>query len=128
MSQDIITPILDILKSIDKDFIYIFGSTAKGTATNNSDVDIAFYSQKDYDPFEIFLLAQNIGKTLKKEVDLIQLKNSSTVFQKEVVEHGKVIYEKSHLEREKFEILVFKKYARLNEERKLIIKNYGADL
>jgi predicted nucleotidyltransferase len=126
--KDTINIILDNLKEIDKDYIYLFGSTSKGTATENSDIDIAFYSQTDYDPFEIFIQAQNLGKKLKKEVDLIQLKHSSTVFQKEVVEHGKVIYEKDPIEREKFEILVFKKYARLNEERKLIIENYGADL
>lgn len=128
MSPDINNRILDMLRNIDKEIVYIFGSISKGTASKRSDVDIAFYSQIDYDPFEIFILAQNISKLLKREVDLIQLKNSSTVFQKEVVEHGTVIYEKDPIEREMFEVVVFKKYARLNEERKTIIENYGADL
>lgn len=128
MTLNITNTILDVLKDIDKDFVYIFGSLAKGTEDDNSDIDVAFYSHNDYDPFEIFILAQNIGKVLKREVDLIQLKNSSTVFQKEVLEHGRVIYEKDPVERERFELLVFKKYARLNEERKTIIENYGDDL
>ncbi|WP_319372114.1 nucleotidyltransferase domain-containing protein [uncultured Ilyobacter sp.] len=128
MSPSIVGSIMEALEKIDKDFVYIFGSVAKGIENENSDIDIAFYSQNNYDPFEIFMLAQNIGKALKREVDLIQLKNSSTVFQKEVVENGILIYEKDTLEREKFEILVLKKYARLNEERREIIKDYGVDL
>ena len=116
--------ILKKLKNIDKEIIYIFGSYAKQENTKNSDIDIAFYSKDEYDSFEIFLLAQEISAEIKKEVDLVQLKQSSTVFQKEVVENGICIYEKNSLEREKFELLVYKKYFKLNEERKEIIDNY----
>lgn len=119
----------NIIKIIEKNIknvgiIYIFGSYAEGTATEKSDVDIAFYSLKDYSQYEIFLLAQKISAEIKKEVDLVQLKKSSTVFQKEVVSKGIVIFEKNKIEREKFENLVLKKYMRLNEERKEIIENY----
>lgn len=106
------------------EIIYIFGSYAEETATEKSDVDIAFYSLKDYSQYEIFLLAQEISAEIKKDVDLVQLKKSSTVFQKEVVSKGIVIFEKNKIEREKFENLVLKKYMRLNEERKEIIENY----
>ena len=116
--------ILKKLKDIDKEIIYIFGSYAKQENTENSDVDIAFYSKDEYDSFDIFLLAQEISAGIKKEVDLVQLKKSSTVFQKEVVENGICIYENSSVEREKFELLVYKKYFKLNEERKEIIDNY----
>ena len=69
-------------------------------------------------------MAQKISAEIKKEVDLVQLKKSSTVFQKEVVSKGIVIFEKNHIEREKFENTVLKKYMRLNEERKKILENY----
>ena len=128
MSPNIVDPIMEALENIDKDFVYIFGSVAKGIENDSSDIDIAFYSQNSYEPFEIFMLAQRIGKELKREVDLIQLKDSSTVFQKEVVENGILIYENDTLNREKFEMLVLKKYTRLNEERREIINDYGADL
>lgn len=118
--------IIKIIKENIKnpEIIYIFGSYAEKTATEKSDVDIAFYSLEDYSQYEIFLLVQEISAEIKKEVDLVQLKKSSTVFQKEVVSKGIVIFEKNHIEREKFENLVFKKYMRLNEERKEIIENY----
>ena len=124
IKDEIIQIILEKLKDIDKEIVYIFGSYAKQENTEESDVDIAFYSKDEYDSFDIFLLAQKISSEIKKEVDLVQLKKSSTVFQKEVVENGIYIYEKSSIESEKFELLVYKKYFKLNEERKEIIDNY----
>jgi|ASRP01.1.fsa_nt_gi predicted nucleotidyltransferase len=124
LKNEITQIILEKLKDIDKKIVYIFGSYAKKENTKDSDIDIAFYSENEYDSFEIFLLAQEISAKIKKEVDLVQLKKSSTVFQKEVVENGIYIYEKSSTEREKFELLVYKKYFKLNEERKEIIDNY----
>jgi predicted nucleotidyltransferase len=124
IKDEIIKIILEKLKDIDKEIVYIFGSYAKKENTENSDVDIAFYSKDEYDSFDIFLLAQQISSEIKKEVDLVQLKKSSTVFQKEVIENGVYIYEKSSTQREKFELLVYKKYFKLNEERKEIIDNY----
>ena len=116
--------IIKKLENIECDFIYIFGSYAKGKQNNDSDVDIAFYSLIKHDSYDIFLLAQEISLQLGKEVDLIQINFSTTVFQKEVVENGILIYEKNKIQREKFENLVLKKYLKLNEERKEIIDNY----
>ena len=116
--------IIKKLENIECDFIYIFGSYAKGEQNNDSDVDIAFYSLIKHDSYDVFLLAQEISLQLGKEVDLIQINFSTTVFQKEVVENGILIYEKNKIQREKFENLVLKKYLKLNEERKEIIDNY----
>lgn len=118
--------ILEIIKLNipEVEIIYIFGSYAEGTQTKESDVDIAFYSIKEYSEYFIFEIAQEISKILKKEVDLVQLKKSSTVFQKEVISKGIFIFEKNKIEREIFENTVLKKYMRLNEERKEIINNY----
>ena len=59
-----------------------------------------------------------------REIDLVQMKESSTVFQKEIISKGKIIFEKNRLEREKIENLILKKYIKLNEERKKIIDSY----
>ena len=116
--------IIKKLENIECDFIYIFGSYAKGEQNNDSDVDIAFYSLIRHDSYDIFLLAQEISLQLGKEVDLIQINFSTTVFQKEVIKNSILIYEKNKIQREKFENLVLKKYLKLNEERKEIIDNY----
>ncbi len=113
-----------LLENIEVEFIYIFGSYALGNTNKESDIDIAFYSLKEYPKYDIFILAQKISSKVKKEIDLIQMKNSSTVFQKEIISKGKVIFEKNKNQREKFENLILKKYIKLNEERSEIINNY----
>ncbi len=116
--------IIKKLENIECDFIYIFGSYAKGEQSDTSDIDIAFYSTIKYDLYNIFLLSQEISLQLEKEVDLIQMNFSTTVFQKEIVEKGILIYEKNKIQREEFENFVLKKYLKLNEERKEILDNY----
>lgn len=113
-----------ILKRIEAEFIYIFGSYASGLQNSQSDIDIAFYSKKAYSSYDIFILAQKLSSELGREIDLVQMKESSTVFQKEIISKGKIIFEKNRLEREKIENLILKKYIKLNEERKKIIDSY----
>ena len=117
-----------ILKKLDGekiDFIYVFGSYAVQKQRKDSDVDIAFYSNKNYDEYRLFLVKNDISKIINHEVDLVQLKNSSTVFQKEVVSKGILIYEKDKNIRQNFEMVVMKKYMKLNQERAEIIENYN---
>mgnify|MGYP003374482811 CR=1 FL=1 len=113
-----------ILNRIEVEFIYIFGSYASGLQNSQSDIDIAFYSKKAYSSYDIFILAQKLSSELGREIDLVQMKESSTVFQKEIISKGKIIFEKNRLEREKIENLILKKYIKLNEERKKIIDSY----
>ncbi len=120
--------IIKTLESLDLEFVYLFGSYVKGGFNEMSDVDIAFYSKKTCDEYRVFMLAQEIGRHIKRDVDLVQLRNSSTVFQKQVVESGRLIYEKNPLFRQEFEVLVLKKYMKLSEERKEIIDNYEVEL
>ncbi len=74
-----------ILNRIEAEFIYIFGSYASGLQNSQSDIDIAFYSKKAYSSYDIFILAQKLSSELGREIDLVQMKESSTVFQKEII-------------------------------------------
>ena len=116
--------ILNTLKDLDIDFLYQFGSSVSGKQHSSSDVDLAFYSQCEYENYTIFVLAQDLSAKLGKEIDLIQLKSSSTVFQKEVLSNCLVLFEKEKSQREEYEMILLKKYTRLNEERKEILENY----
>lgn len=120
--------IIEELKDFKSEFIYIFGSFASGQINSESDIDIAFYSFEKIEKYEVFQKAQEISFKLKREIDLIDLKESSTVFQNQVIEKGIVIFEKNSIEREKFELLVMKKYLELNKLRKDLIDNYENDL
>ena len=110
-----------LIAKISPNLIYIFGSTVKGTSNKNSDIDIAYLSDQKIDEYEIFMLAQELAGKINLDVDLIDLKKASTVFQAQVVSTGKVIYCINDSIRMNYEMKTFKMYAKLNEERQHII-------
>ncbi len=128
MDERLKETIVNELKEFHCKWIYIFGSFASGEETLDSDVDIAFFSLEKLDKFAVFEKAQMISSKIGREVDLIDLKDSSTVFQNQVVQKGMVIYDENPTERESFEITVLKKYMELNSLRKDIIHNYEESL
>lgn len=123
-SEEIANIVMEELKEFCPLLVYFFGSYVSNSMNQESDLDIAFFSKDELDPMEVFLVSQKIAAKLNCEVDLVQLKKSSTVFQKEVVEHGLVVFQESELIRQEFELLVLKKYMRLNEERADILDAY----
>lgn len=111
-----------IMDRIKPWLIIIFGSAAQGRLTARSDIDIAFLSEQNIDPFEVFQLAQEISAELSRDVDLVDLSQASTVFQAIVFSTGQVLYCSDPARRQKLHALTLKKYARLNEERQVVLK------
>lgn len=112
-----------LIEKLEPFIIYIFGSSVKGAFREDSDVDIAFFSNRDFSEYEIFMMAQELADILKRDVDLINLKNASTVFKAQIIGNGEVIYCKDDIRRMYFEMRAFKEYAFLNEEREIILEN-----
>lgn len=105
--------IVDINKKYNIKFAYIFGSQATDTATENSDIDIAIYFDKNYTPTEDVFIRGDIiedGKAFfKKDVDVVSLNNTSSLLLKyEIIHDGIVI--KDHDERAYFESLSLREY------------------
>lgn len=100
--------------------IYLFGSASRNELRKDSDIDIAFLTDNDIDPYECFMKAQELADIFKRDVDLINLNTSSTVFKVQVVGNGKRIYCSNDTKRMYFEMRTFKSYAMLNEERDII--------
>ena len=116
--------IVKILKDkFDPILIYIFGSYAKGELREDSDIDIAFLSEKQYSAYEVFMLAQELADILKRDVDLVDLSDSSTVFKAQVVGKGIIIYSKDERRRIEFQVRTLKEYAILNEDRQIVLDN-----
>lgn len=109
--------------------IYIFGSMVKNRDRGESDIDIAILTDKSVDEYELFILSQKLADILKKEVDLIDLNKTSTVFKIQIIKTGKLIYNSNNLKKMYFQMRAMKDYAILNEERKEVIdkiKSRGA--
>ena len=120
--------IIDFLKEkLSPELIYIFGSYAKNSERDNSDIDIAILPEKEIDEYKLFLLAQKLAEKLKKEVDLVDIKKASTVFKAQIIQ-GKLIFNKDNYKKMNFELKTFREYAKLNEEKKEILaKRWGVD-
>ncbi len=103
-------------------FIILFGSRVTGRVNKDSDIDIAFLSEKEMDKYELFLIAQELAATINIEVDLIDLSRASTVFQAQIIHTGKTIYCSDKKAKAEFELKALKMYAKLNEERAPILK------
>lgn len=112
-----------LIERIAPSVIYLFGSQATNRAHRNSDYDIAYLSDKNLSHYERFMLAQELAAILNRDVDLIDLKQASTVFQTQIVEKGKALYGNNSTDKALFEMRTLKKYAILNEERRVILEN-----
>ncbi|MGM0843598.1 MAG: type VII toxin-antitoxin system MntA family adenylyltransferase antitoxin [Bacillota bacterium] len=110
--KDVISPYLIIL----------FGSTVNGTSTHESDIDIAFLSDRTLDQYTVFMAAQRLASILNKDVDLVDLNEANSVFQAQVIHSGKVLFCTDIQKKMEFEMKALKMYAKLNEEREPILK------
>ncbi|MFP4020781.1 MAG: type VII toxin-antitoxin system MntA family adenylyltransferase antitoxin [Halanaerobium sp.] len=110
-----------LIEELKAELIYLFGSYAGGKARADSDLDLAFLTSEEIDDYQRFLTAQKLASNLNIDVDLIDLSKASTVFKAQIIQ-GQLLYAQNRQQKQEFELLVLKKYARLNEERKEIIE------
>lgn len=82
----------EIFKNYSVDYCYLFGSYAKGKATETSDVDLLV--AMPVDGMKFFELIELLREQLKKKIDLLdiaQLDNNSALVQ-EILKDGIKIY------------------------------------
>jgi predicted nucleotidyltransferase len=103
--------------------IYLFGSHAHGQANSESDIDIAIFGKKKFDPVVRWQMQNELANVLKNDVDLIDLLSASTVMQNQVIHHGMCIYDTANYAG-LFEMQVMSMYQHLNEERAGILKQH----
>jgi len=102
--------------------LYQFGSQATGTARPDSDVDLAILSRMALSELRRFELAQDLAIQLHRDVDLVDLRSASTVMRMQVLSTGTCLSATDEQARREFEMYVYSDYARLNEERREILK------
>lgn len=118
LAEQDVQKIIEYLEQTLSPFLLIlFGSCAKGMMRSDSDVDIAFYSDGEYSPYEVFMTAQELAAVIGRDVDLLDLRKASTVMKAQVVSSGRVIYCTDEVRRMTFFMNSLKEYAVLNEHR-----------
>lgn len=120
--------IVDFLKKeLNPKFIYLFGSFAKGEGREDSDIDLAIYTDKTVGAYELLLIANNLSFELKRDVQIVDLRDISTVFSAQIVGTKEVLYSEDELLMANYDIRIFKDYAKLNEERKIVLQAIERD-
>lgn len=104
--------------------IYVYGSYALNQETSDSDIDLAFLTEDKISAVEKWKIQEELAALLDKDIDLVDIKNASTVLRKEIVEKGKLIYCADKYKTDSFEMTSYSMYLDLNETRKHILNDY----
>ena len=110
-----------IKEEINPSFIILFGSFVKGTVHADSDLDIAYFSNKQLSSYERFIMAGELALIAGREVDLVDIKQIDTVFTMQIFEQGIPIYMRDENEFIRQKMRAYSMYATLNEQRVSII-------
>lgn len=103
--------------------IYLFGSHAKGYADHRSDIDLALLARKPLDPGQRFELQLELANLLRAEVDLVDLSSTSAVMRAQILSSDVLLFDGDSHSRAEFEMYALAGYARLNEERRHILRD-----
>lgn len=107
--------------------VYLFGSYGTADERPESDADIALLlaptEAKKAGSLAATDLQSELAGVIGRSVDLINLRQVSTVLQKEVVMADRRIFEGDLTAAEEFEMLTLSYYQKLNEERAGIIES-----
>lgn len=110
--------------------IYLFGSYGTADEWPQSDVDIALLLPPQRADSGTALALDEcrlaLASCLHKDVDLLDVRRVSTVFQKEITANGRLIYCADRYAVDEFEMLVLSFYQKLNEERREIVASFTA--
>lgn len=109
--------------------IYLFGSYAADQQRADSDIDIALLlppkTAKEAGNLALSQLHLSLVEQSGRDVDLINLRLVSSVFQKEIITEGQRIFCADVFAADEFEMLTLSFYQKLNEERREIMEAFA---
>jgi uncharacterized protein len=106
--------------------LYRFGSAERGAVRPDSDIDLAIFSREALPELRRFELAQDLAIQLHRDIDLVDLRSASTVMRMQIVSTSTCLTSVDEQARREFEMYTYSDYARLNEERRDILKRISA--
>jgi uncharacterized protein len=126
MQKEIIRIILKYYP--DTQAIYLFGSFSTVDEWPDSDLDIGLLLPPLQSQNALFSALDPCSEALadcaRKDVDLINVRQVSTVFQKEITTTGRLLYCADKYATDEFEMLTLSYYQKLNEERREILESF----
>lgn len=112
----------------DVQAVYIFGSQAGGVTSRRSDCDVAVLlppeTARRAGMLALSELHQVLERRLRLDVDLVNLRQATTVFAKEIVTTGVRIASADPSAADEFEALTLSLYQELNVERSDLLREF----
>lgn len=93
--------------------LYVFGSRARGTASADSDLDLAVLGAAPLDSVRRFELQRRLSVELDVDVDLVDLLTANSVLRSEVIHGGRALFVGDSQRTLEFEARVLGEYAEL---------------
>lgn len=103
--------------------IMLFGSRAQGNNRQNSDYDIAVLLDGKADKVLLWNSAQTLAAQLLQDVDLIDLRDATTVLQKEIIISGQWLIKVDTFACDLFEVHTISMYQQLQYDRQDILND-----
>lgn len=113
----------EIKRHLSPAFIILFGSYSKNAQREESDMDLAYFSEVTLTAYERFALTGDLANILGIEVDLIDIKTIDTVFCMQIFSEGRLVDCRDENEFVKQRMKAYSMYMTLNEQRATIIRN-----
>jgi len=124
LREEIRQQIVHLLQAqVQPAFVMVFGSFAQGTQREDSDLDIAYFSEKNLTNYERFLLAGELAQVCHLDVDLIDIKKIDTVFAAQIFSTGVLLDCTDESEFFKQRMRALSMYVSLNEQRAEILRS-----
>ncbi|WP_339252539.1 nucleotidyltransferase domain-containing protein [Sporosarcina sp. FSL W8-0480] len=122
LTKEIKEQLIEKLKQeVNPAFIILFGSFAKDAVREDSDIDLAYFSNKQLSSYDRFLLSNELALIGGREVDLVDIKDIDTVFTMQIFAYGVPIYIQDENEFIRQRMRAYSMYVTLNEQRAGII-------
>lgn len=88
--EELIACILPILRKYRAAEAVLFGSYARQEATSGSDIDLVVIGGEQFEPTDVFCIADELYQTLGKNVDIYELReiNEGTDFYNTIFSEG----------------------------------------
>ena len=102
--------IKEIAEKYNVKLMLLFGSQISGKMDEESDVDIAILPEKTLSFSEETKLATDLAN-ISGNLDITNMRKSSPLLLKEIIENCEVLYEKSKNEFERLEVYALQRYA-----------------
>ncbi len=121
--EEIKDMVIEIIKSmLDCEAIVIYGSFARNTQNEESDIDIAIKTKKETSKKELYEISNKLEEEFKRDIDLVDLDTiENDGFRYEILINGKVIYCEDEYKFDLYKLDAYREYLDLNEARKDII-------